>query len=74
MRLVLQLSVGLLYLLALLRFWQGRERAAVDTAIFAALLSLTTLHLINFYLNQFGSLPALFINFALLLLMLAYRS
>lgn len=74
LRLALQLAIGLLYLLAFLRILKGREDAGVNTAIFAALLSLTGLHLLNFYLNQFGSLVSLIVNFATFLLLLAYRS
>ncbi len=70
----LQLLVGLLYLLALLQLWRGREEAGLTMAIFAALVSFTALNLLNFYLNQFGALIAFFFNFALFLLMLAYRS
>jgi hypothetical protein len=73
-RLGLQLLVGLLYLLALLQLWRGREEAGLTMAIFAALVSFTALNLLNFYLNQFGALIAFFFNFALFLLMLAYRS
>jgi len=73
-RLVLQFLVAVLYLLALLRLWRGREEAALNMAIFAALLSFTGVNLLNFYLNQFGALGAFFGNFVLFLLLLAYRS
>lgn len=73
-RLVLQVVIGLLYLLALVRLLQGREEAGIQMAIFAALLSLTGLHLLNFYLNQFGSLAALLVNFITFLILLSYRS
>jgi hypothetical protein len=73
-RLVLQVAVGILYLFAWLLLWRGRENAGIDAAIFAALFSLTAVHLLNFYLNQFGALTAVFINFAFFLLLLAYRS
>ena len=73
-RLALQLIVGVVYLLSLMRFVQRREEAGLDYAIFASMLSLTAVHLLTFYLNQFGSLTALFSNFALLLLLQSYRS
>lgn len=73
-RLILQFLVAVLYLLALLRLWRGREEAALNVAIFAALLSFTAVNLLHFYLNQFGALSAFFANFALFLLLLAYRS
>jgi len=73
-RLGLQLLVGLLYLLAFVQLVRGREESGVNMAIFAALLSFTALNLLNFYLNQFSALTAFFFNFALFLLLLAYRS
>jgi hypothetical protein len=73
-RLALQLVIGTLYLLALLRLLQGREDTGIQMAIIASLLSLTGLHLLNFYLNQFSSLTGLFVDFVTLLLLLAYRS
>lgn len=73
-RLVLQFLVAVLYLLALLWLWRGREEAALNLALFAALLSFTGVNLLNFYVNQFGALGAFFGNFVLFLLLLAYRS
>ena len=72
-RLALQSLVGLIYLLAALRLWRGLEEAAVNTALFAALLSFTGINLLNFYLNQFGALAAFFGNLTLFLILLAYR-
>jgi hypothetical protein len=72
-RLVLQFLVAVLYLLALLWLWRGREEAALNLALFAALLSFTGVNLLNFYVNQFGALGAFFGNFVLFLLLLAYR-
>jgi len=73
-RLALQLIVGLLYALAFIWHRLGREKPAVDIALFAALLSITAVHLLTFYLNQFGSLTGLFWNLVQFLLLLAYRS
>ena len=73
-RLLLQFLVGLLYLIALFWFWRGNEDRAVNTAIFAALLSFAAVNLLNFYLDQFGALAALFINLAEFFVLLAYRS
>jgi hypothetical protein len=73
-RLVLQTVVGLLYLWALVDFWRKRELAGVDMAIFAALLSLTAVQLLSFYLNQFGAIAGALAAFGLLLLLLAYRA
>ena len=43
-------------------------------AIWGGLLSFTAVNLLHFYVNQFGALAAFFANFALFLLLLAYRS
>ncbi len=73
-RLVLQFLVAVLYLLALLRLWRGREEAALNLAIFAALLSFTGVNLLHFYVNQFGALTSFFGSFVLFLSLVAYRS
>ena len=44
------------------------------TAIFATLLSFAAVNLLNFYLNQFGALAALFFNLAVFFVLLSYRS
>lgn len=72
-RLFLQVVVGLLYGLALLRIRQGREEAGLDMAIFAALLSITALNLLTFYLDQFRALTSIFATFGLFLLLVTYR-
>lgn len=73
-RLFLQVTVGLLYGLALLRLRQRREEAGLDMAIFASLLSITALNMLTFYLNQFGSLATVLATFGLFFLLLTYRS
>ena len=73
-RLMLQLLVSVLYLVALVRFWRGHERGAVATALFAALLAFTMVNLVNFYVSQFGALAAFFSDLATLLVLLAYRA
>lgn len=72
-RLSLGVAVGALYLAALFLQLSGREAEGVNAAILAALLSLTAVRLMTFYLNQFSSLAGLFANLALFLVMLAYR-
>ena len=42
--------------------------------IFAALLSFTTVNLLNFYLDQFGALASFFFNLAVFFVLLAYRT
>jgi len=73
-RLFLELTVGLLYGVALLRFRQGREESGVDWALFASLLSITAVNLLTFYLDQFGALVSVFATFALFFFLLTYRS
>jgi hypothetical protein len=73
-RLILQLIVSVLYLVALIRFWRGHERGAVDTALFAALLAFTLVNLVNFYVSQFGALAAFFSNLTSLFVLLTYRA
>jgi len=73
-RLMLQLLVSVLYLVALVRFWRGHERGAVAVALFAALLAFTMVNLVNFYVSQFGALAAFFASLATLLVLLAYRA
>ena len=73
-RLFLELMVGLLYGFAFLRFVRGHEQSGVDWAIFAALLSITAVNLLTFYLDQFGGLASVLATFALFFLLLTYRS
>ncbi len=73
-RLLLEVLVGLLYLAALFWFWRKNEDRAVNVAIFAALLSFTTVNLLNFYLEQFDALVAFFFNLAVFFVLLAYRT
>ena len=73
-RLILQVLVSLLYLVALVRFWRGHEQEAINTALFAALLAFTLVNLLNFYVSQFGALAAFFANLVTILVLLAYRT
>jgi hypothetical protein len=73
-RLALQTLVGLLYLFALVYLWRGRDTTGMDLAIFAALLSLTAVELLSFYLDQFGALAGALAAFGMLLVLLAYRA
>jgi hypothetical protein len=73
-RLGLQLLVSVLYLVALVQFWRGREQRGVNLAIFAALLAFTLVNLVNFYVSQFGALTAFFSNLASLFVLLTYRA
>ena len=73
-RLSLQVLISVLNLVAVVRFWRGHERGAVDTAIFAALLAFTMVNLLNFYVSQFGALAAFFSNLAVLFMLFTYRA
>ena len=73
-RVFLEVVVGLLYGLALLRIRQGREDAGLVMALFASLLSITTLNMLTFYLDQFQALSSIFATFGLFLLLITYRA
>ena len=72
-RLGLQLVIGLLVLFSFVLLWRGREETALKLAIFGLTLSLTTVVLLTFYLNQFGAISTALFQFALLLFLRAYR-
>lgn len=72
-RLGLQLVIGLLALFSFVLLWRGREETALKLAIFGLTLSLTTVVLLTFYLNQFAAISTALFQFALLLFFGAYR-
>jgi len=72
-RLALQCAVGLIALWAFFLLWRGQVAAGVRAAIFGMVLSLTTVVLLTFYLDQFGALATALFQFALLLFFGAYR-
>lgn len=72
-RLGLQLAIGLIALQAFVLLWRGREEAGIRTALFGLTLSLTTVVLLTFYLNQFSAIATALIQFALFFLMASYR-
>ena len=75
MRLLLQVLVGLLYLVALVLVLEEKRGAELSIwLIFAALLSFTTVNLLNFYLEQFDALAAFFFNLAVFFVLLMYRT
>jgi hypothetical protein len=72
-RLGLQLAISLLALLAYILLLWGREETALRAAIFGLTLSLTTVVLLTFYLNQFSAISSALFQFVLLLFFGAYR-
>jgi hypothetical protein len=60
-------------LIAFVRLWRGQIATGVKTAIFGMVLSLTTVVLLTFYLDQFGAIATALFQFALLLFFGAYR-
>lgn len=72
-RLGLQCAVGLIALWAFSLLWRGQVAAGVRAAIFGMVLSLTTVVLLTFYLDQFGAIATALFQFALLLFFGAYR-
>lgn len=72
-RLGLQSAVGLMALVAFVLLWRGQVAAGLKTAIFGMALSLTTVVLLTFYLDQFGAIATALFQFALLLFFGAYR-
>ncbi|MCC6271314.1 MAG: hypothetical protein IT190_08560 [Microbacteriaceae bacterium] len=72
-RLGLQSAVGIIALWAFLLLWRGQVAAGVNAAIFGMVLSLTTVVLLTFYLDQFGAIATALFQFALLLFFGAYR-
>jgi hypothetical protein len=69
----LQLVIGLMVGIAFVLLWRGREETALKLAIFSLTLSLTTVVLLTFYLNQFSAISSALFQFVLLLFFGAYR-
>jgi len=73
LRIILQVVVGAVALVAIYFFLRGKEQRGVVFALIAIILALTAVQLVTFYLDQFTAiLPTLF-QFSLLLLVLAYQ-
>jgi len=73
LRIFLEGLVGLIALAAIYLVARGRERAGVNAALLALLLSLTGVILLSFYLDQFRAVVTALFQFGVLLLVLAYR-
>ena len=57
-----------------LNFWRtGKEEAGVRLTLIRIVLALTTVQLLNFYVNQFSAIGNALAQFGLLVLLLTYR-
>jgi hypothetical protein len=72
-RIFLQGAVGVIAWMACFFLLTRREVRGIQTAIFGLVLSLTTVVLLTFYLDQFGALTGALFQFSMLLGLLAYR-
>jgi hypothetical protein len=73
LRIGLEILIGLLMLVSAVLIFRRREHSGMLIGIMALLISLTGLQLLSFYLDQFGALATAFVQFHLLLVMIAYR-
>ncbi|MEI2776468.1 MAG: hypothetical protein V9G19_10970 [Tetrasphaera sp.] len=72
-RLVLESTAGLLTMCAIVLLFMRREARAIGVAIFAVTLSLTTVVLLTFYLDQFGAMYGALLEFFSLMILITYR-
>jgi hypothetical protein len=73
LRIGLDAAVGLMALVAFIYFVLRREQLGARLGIFALVFSLTTVNLLNFYIDQFGAIASALLEFAALLVILSYR-
>lgn len=72
-RLILEGGLSLLQLVAVYLLLRGRQALGVRLAVISLVMSLTTVDLLVFYLNQFSATLTVLAQFGLLLLVLIYR-
>lgn len=72
-RLALEGVVGAFALLSAIFLLAGKEKRGVATALVCLLLSLTTVNLLIFYLDQFNAVARTVLHFGLLVIARAYR-
>ncbi|MBI5033200.1 MAG: hypothetical protein HZB51_21995 [Chloroflexi bacterium] len=72
-RIFLEGAVGVVEWVACYFLLTRREARGIQTAIFGLVLSLTTVVLLTFYLDQFGALVGALFEFSMLLFLLAFR-
>jgi len=73
LRIILQILVGGITLLSGIFFLQRKDQLGVLTALAGLLISLTGVLLLTFYLNQFSAVTTALLQFAILLLVIAYQ-
>ena len=73
LRLGLESTTGLLTVFAVVMLLLRRETEAIGVAIFAVILSLTTVVLLTFYLDQFGAIYTAALQFVSLVILWTYR-
>ncbi|MGE5603211.1 MAG: hypothetical protein ACM30E_09175 [Nitrososphaerales archaeon] len=72
-RVGLEGAVGLVALVALIYLVLRRDDLGTRLGVFALVLSLTTVNLLNFYLDQFGAVVTALLQLGALLIVLSYR-
>ena len=72
-RIFLEGAVGVIEWVACFFLLTQHEVRGIQTAVFSLVLSLTTVVLLTFYLDQFGALAGAIIQFVMLLCVFAYR-
>lgn len=73
LRVGLEGAVGLVAFVGLVYLVLRRDDLGTRLGVFALVLSLTTVNLLNFYLDQFSAVVATLLQFGALLIILAYR-
>ena len=72
-RLILEGAAGILTIAAAILLLMRRELQAIKIAIFAVVLSLTTVVLLTFYIDQFGAMYGALLEFLILLILISYQ-
>lgn len=72
-RLLLESTAGVLTVAAVVLLFMRREQRAISVALFAVVLSLTTVVLLTFYLDQFGAMYGALLQFFSLMILVSYQ-
>jgi hypothetical protein len=73
LRIGLEAAVGLIALVAFIYLVLRREQLGSRLGVFALILSLTTVNLLNFYIDQFAAIATALLEFAALLVVVSYQ-
>ncbi|MCU0507421.1 MAG: hypothetical protein MUC34_03300 [Anaerolineae bacterium] len=73
LRIGLEAAVGAIALVAFVYLALRREQLGARLGVFALVLSLTTVNLLNFYIDQFTAVATALLQFAALLVVVSYR-